>query len=101
VVLKGFITYCESGKCGLFVNGGLIMFDVSSVTMKYQFADLLPVVILGVIGGFVGAVYNYLLGRTLRLYALINEYDFRYCDYIRGLDLVSNLQNLCGLCAQC
>jgi hypothetical protein len=34
VALKGFITYCESGKYGLFGNGGLIMFDVSSVTFK-------------------------------------------------------------------
>ena len=74
------------------------MFGMSSVTMKYQFVDLLPVVILGFIGGFVGEVYNYLLGKNLRLYALINEYDFRYCDYIRGLDLVSNLQNLWNLC---
>jgi chloride channel 7 len=71
VVLKGFITYCESGKYGLFGNGGLIMFDVSSVTFKYQFVD--PVLILGIIGGIVGAVYNYLLEKTLRLYALINR----------------------------
>ena len=38
-VLKGSINYCESGKCGLFGNGGLLMFDVSSVTFKYQFVD--------------------------------------------------------------
>eukprot|EP01018_Ginkgo_biloba_P035624 Gb_17660 [translate_table: standard] len=73
VVLRGFIDYCESGKCGLFGNGGLIMFDVSSVTIKYRFVDLLPVVILGVIGGVVGAVYNYFLEKTLRVYALINQ----------------------------
>ena len=39
MALKGFITYCESGKYGLFGNGGLIMFEVSSVTFKYQFVD--------------------------------------------------------------
>ena len=39
MVLKGFITYCESGKCGLFGNDVLLMFDVSSVTFKYQFVD--------------------------------------------------------------
>lgn len=73
VVLKGFITYCEGGKCGFLGNDCLIMFDVSSVTFKYEFADLLPVLILGITGGIVGAVYNYLLGKTLRLYSLINR----------------------------
>lgn len=73
VVLKGFITYCEGGNCGFLENGCLIMFDVSSVTFKYEFADLLPVLILGITGGIVGAVYNYLLGKTLRLYSLINR----------------------------
>lgn len=72
VVLKGFINYCENGNCGLFGTGGLIMFDVSAVSITYRVVDLLPVVILGVIGGVVGAVYNYLLVKTLRLYALVN-----------------------------
>ncbi|GLJ47760.1 hypothetical protein SUGI_1008730 [Cryptomeria japonica] len=73
VVLRAFIDYCGSGNCGLFGGGGLIMFDVSSVTIKYRPIDLLPVVILGVVGGVVGAVYNYLLEHTLRIYALINQ----------------------------
>ena len=73
VVLQAFIDYCGSGNCGLFGGGGLIMFDVSLVTIKYMAIDLLPVVILGVIGGVVGAVYNYLLEHTLRIYALINQ----------------------------
>lgn len=73
VVLKGFINYCENGNCGLFGNGGLIMFDVSTVSITYRVVDLIPVVLLGVIGGVVGAVYNYLLAKTLRLYALINQ----------------------------
>ncbi|KAF8399937.1 hypothetical protein HHK36_015808 [Tetracentron sinense] len=73
VVLRAFIEYCDSGKCGLFGRGGLIMFDVSSVTVSYHAMDIVPVAIIGVIGGVLGSLYNYLLHKVLRLYSLINE----------------------------
>ncbi|KAH9331624.1 hypothetical protein KI387_003732, partial [Taxus chinensis] len=73
VVLRGFIDYCKNGRCGLFGNGGLIMFDVSSVTISYHISDLFPVIILGVFGGILGGLYNYLLDKILRIYSLINE----------------------------
>jgi hypothetical protein len=34
---------------------------------------------LGIIGGIMGAVYNYLLEKTLRLYALINRKEPKPC----------------------
>ncbi|KAK9272851.1 hypothetical protein L1049_003229 [Liquidambar formosana] len=73
VVLRAFIEYCNSGKCGLFGKGGLIMFDVSNVTVKYHVMDIIPVVIIGLIGGVLGSLYNYLLHKVLRLYSLINQ----------------------------
>ncbi|GLJ18589.1 hypothetical protein SUGI_0331050 [Cryptomeria japonica] len=73
VVLRGLIDYCQTGHCGLFGKGGLIMFDVSSVTISYHISDLLPVIILGVFGGILGGLYNYLLDKILRVYSLINE----------------------------
>ncbi|KAK1318998.1 Chloride channel protein CLC-b [Acorus calamus] len=73
VVLRGFMEYCNSGRCGLFGRGGLILFDVSSVTVKYHPMDLVPVVVIGIIGGVLGSLYNYLLLKVLRLYSLINE----------------------------
>lgn len=73
VVLRAFIEYCKSGNCGLFGRGGLIMFDVSGVTVRYHVVDLIPVVVIGVVGGFLGALYNYLLHKVLRVYNLINE----------------------------
>eukprot|EP01018_Ginkgo_biloba_P013954 Gb_06773 [translate_table: standard] len=73
VVLRALIDFCESGKCGLFGKGGLIMFDVSSVKFSYRTIDLPPVVILGVIGGIMGSLFNYLLDKILRVYNLINE----------------------------
>lgn len=76
VVLRAFIDICKSGKCGLFGKGGLIMFDVTSVDTAYHIVDLPPVILLGVIGGVLGSLYNYLLKKVLRFYSLVNEYDF-------------------------
>lgn len=73
VVLRTFIEYCKAGECGLFGKGGLIMFDVSGVSVSYQLGDFIPVVVIGVIGGVLGSLYNHLLHKILRLYNLINE----------------------------
>eukprot|EP01018_Ginkgo_biloba_P024751 Gb_03967 [translate_table: standard] len=73
VVLRVLIDYCKGGNCSLFGKGGLIMFDVSSVTISYQIRDLFPVLVLGVTGGIFGGLFNYLLDRILRLYNLINQ----------------------------
>ncbi|PIA44043.1 hypothetical protein AQUCO_01800235v1 [Aquilegia coerulea] len=73
VVLRGLIEYCRSGKCGLFGQGGLIMFDVGSPMTTYGTPDLLAVIILGIIGGVFGSLYNYLVDKVLRTYTKINE----------------------------
>jgi len=73
VVLRATIELCHKGKCGLFGEGGLIMFDVSDVTVNYNVMDVIPVVIIGVLGGVLGSLYNYLLHKVLRLYNLINQ----------------------------
>lgn len=72
VVLRALKDFCETGKCGLFGKGGLIMFDISSVKISYRTSDLLPVIILGIIGGLIGSLFNYLLDKILRVYNLIN-----------------------------
>lgn len=64
--------YCKDGACGLFGQGGLIMFDVGGVPVRYHVADLIPVTVIGIIGGVLGSLYNYLLHKVLRLYNLIN-----------------------------
>lgn len=73
VVLRASMEYCNFGNCGLFGKGGLIMFDVSDVSVRYNVVDIIPVVVIGVIGGVLGSLYNYLLHKVLRLYNLINE----------------------------
>ncbi|CAN6475479.1 unnamed protein product [Victoria cruziana] len=73
VILRGFIDYCRSGNCGLFGKGGLIMFDMDTAEVTYRMADLVPIIILGIIGGILGSFYNRLLDRILRVYSIINE----------------------------
>ncbi|KAF4385750.1 hypothetical protein F8388_010306 [Cannabis sativa] len=73
VVLRAFIEICNNGQCGLFGRGGLIMFDVSNVPVTYHAMDIIPVVLIGVIGGLLGALYNHVLHKVLRLYNLINQ----------------------------
>nr|XP_043619385.1 putative chloride channel-like protein CLC-g [Erigeron canadensis] len=73
ILLRGLTDMCLSGKCGLFGTGGLIMFDVTSADLSYHLVDVPPVLLLGVIGGIAGGLYNFLLGKVLRLYNRINE----------------------------
>ncbi|KAL5096245.1 hypothetical protein RYX36_000572 [Vicia faba] len=74
VVLRGLIQFCHQGegKCGLFGKGGIIMFDVNSLEPAYTTPDLLAVIFLGVIGGLMGSLYNYLVDKVLRTYTTIN-----------------------------
>lgn len=50
------------------------MFDVNSAKPVYNIPDLLVVIFLGVIGGLMGSLYNFLVDKVLRTYSLINEY---------------------------
>lgn len=74
IVLRAWIDFCLSGKCGLFGTGGLIMFDVYSSNMSYHLKDVPPVLALAFVGGILGSLYNYLLTKVLRIYNLIHEY---------------------------
>ncbi|GLU11465.1 hypothetical protein SLE2022_282060 [Rubroshorea leprosula] len=73
VVLRLFIEICSTGNCGLFGSGGLIMFDVSDVVVRYHVLDIIPVTIIGILGGVLGSLYNYFLHKVLRLYSIINQ----------------------------
>lgn len=73
VLLRALIDVCERGKCGLFGKGGLIMFDVTSGAITYHISDLPPVILLGVIGGILGSLYNFLMLKVLRACSFINE----------------------------
>ncbi|XP_022861637.1 chloride channel protein CLC-c-like isoform X2 [Olea europaea var. sylvestris] len=73
MVLRSLIQFCKSGNCGLFGQGGLIMFDVNSAIPSYNTTDLLAIMLIGVLGGIFGSLYNYLVDKVLRTYSIINE----------------------------
>jgi H+/Cl- antiporter ClcA len=76
VLIRLLIGVCSSDRCGLFGKGGLIMYDVTNDTMTYHIADLPIVILLGIIGGVLGSLYNFLMLKVLRIYNHINEYVF-------------------------
>ncbi|KAE8689214.1 putative chloride channel-like protein CLC-g [Hibiscus syriacus] len=76
IVLRGFIEFCSTENCGLFGQGGLIMYDISAAKVVYSAPDILAVILLGVIGGLLGSLYNYLVDKVLRTYSIINEWRF-------------------------
>ncbi|KAK4280518.1 hypothetical protein QN277_012136 [Acacia crassicarpa] len=73
IVLRAGIQYCATGKCGLFGEGGLIMYDVSTANVTYRGADILAVLLLGTLGGVLGSIYNYLVDKVVRTYSILNE----------------------------
>eukprot|EP00850_Spirogloea_muscicola_P013190 SM000088S23731 [mRNA] locus=s88:359105:362896:- [translate_table: standard] len=58
VVVRAAMAMCRDGACGLFSNGGFIIFDSSSVKSNFGLMELLPVVILGITGGLLGGLFN-------------------------------------------
>ncbi|KAI5003489.1 hypothetical protein ZWY2020_030649 [Hordeum vulgare] len=73
IVLRSLIEYCRSGNCGLFGEGGLIMFDVSSRVTSYTGTDIAAVILLGILGGLLGALFNHFVDLILRRYGVIND----------------------------
>ena len=50
------------------------MFEMHSAIPNYTNADLLAVVLIGVLGGLLGSLYNFFVDKVLRTYTLVNEY---------------------------
>eukprot|EP00250_Pteridium_aquilinum_P024475 c29128_g1_i1 orf=221-2632(+) len=69
IALRLTLSYCNTGSCGIFGTGGLIMFDMGVVSTNVGLMELIPVVILGVVGGCVGSLYTYLSGKIVSTYS--------------------------------
>lgn len=69
IALRLALSYCTGGSCGVFVTGGLILFDMGGVSTKVGLMQLIPVIILGVVGGFLGSLFTFLSGKILKAYS--------------------------------
>ncbi|KAH9561383.1 hypothetical protein CY35_05G020500 [Sphagnum magellanicum] len=65
VIMRTGIVWCEHGHCGLSGEGGLIIFDISGNPDNYGLQELLPVAILGVVGGVLGSLFNQINGKII------------------------------------
>ena len=60
------------------------MFNIHTENSTYGTPDLIAIVLLGVIGGVFGSLYNYLVDKVLRTYSIINEYAPNFVFYNCG-----------------
>ncbi|KAG9456454.1 hypothetical protein H6P81_000962 [Aristolochia fimbriata] len=60
VVVRSAMGWCRSGNCGHFGSGGFIIWDISGGQEDYSFQELLPMAVIGIIGGLLGALFNQL-----------------------------------------
>lgn len=70
VVLQTAISYCGDDSCGLFGSGGLIIYNIGNVSVGFGLVELVPVVILGFIGGFLGSLFTYINGKIVEFFSL-------------------------------
>ena len=70
VILQAAITYCGDDGCGLFGSGGLIMYNVGTISISFTLIELVPVVILGFIGGVLGSLFTYINGKIVKSYSI-------------------------------
>lgn len=114
VVVRTAMGWCKSGSCGHFGSGGFIIWDLSGLGSKltsailcsslpwaialfltdpifsgqedYSFEELLPMAIIGVIGGLLGKFYTY----GLRLIFFFFSLNFWF-------NFLSSLQEHCSI----
>ena len=68
VTIRALMNSCKGEEdCGFFGGGGFIIFNTNEGGQsQYWLYELLPVSILGVLGGLLGASFNYINGKLTR-----------------------------------
>ncbi|CAI5507756.1 unnamed protein product [Closterium sp. Naga37s-1] len=83
VVLKACMRWCASGECGKFASGGFIIWDVHGGASEFFSYQLLPMTMLGLMGGLLGALFNQL---TLYLSAWRRNYLHKRGDRVKIIE---------------
>ncbi|KAH6559376.1 hypothetical protein KP509_1Z011500 [Ceratopteris richardii] len=73
ITLRVALSSCTGDNCGVFGSGGLIMFDMGVISTETGISELVPVIVLGVVGGLLGSFFTFLSGKILRVYALFHS----------------------------
>mmetsp|Transcript_13825 Transcript_13825/g.37368 ORF Transcript_13825/g.37368 Transcript_13825/m.37368 type:complete len:858 (-) Transcript_13825:79-2652(-) len=57
VTVRALMKTCSANGCGVFGSGGLIIYEISEGQDNYEIYELIPVLLLGVIGGLLGSSF--------------------------------------------
>ncbi|GAQ87178.1 chloride channel protein [Klebsormidium nitens] len=60
VTVRTAMGWCTHNNCGHFGSGGFIVYELVGGQEEYHFSELLPMALIGVVGGILGALYNQL-----------------------------------------
>lgn len=64
VTLKALTGWCAGNRCGYYGSGGFMLFEISQGQEDYETFELVPMAMLGVTGGLLGALFNQLNTRV-------------------------------------
>ncbi|MQM17182.1 hypothetical protein Taro_050150 [Colocasia esculenta] len=85
VVVRSAMGWCKDGNCGHFGSGGFIIWDISGFGQEdYSFQEMLPMAIIGVIGGLLGALFNQL---TLYITSWRRKYLHKKGDRVKIIEV--------------
>ncbi|GJP48152.1 hypothetical protein CLOM_g7429 [Closterium sp. NIES-68] len=86
MVLRACISLCEGDRCGgSFGSRGFILFDRSKSQTEFGLLEIVPAVLLGVVGGVLGGVFNHM---NVKLCAYRKNQLHRHGAWVRVLEVL-------------
>ncbi|CAI5531242.1 unnamed protein product [Closterium sp. Naga37s-1] len=86
MVLRACISLCEGDRCGgSFGSRGFILFDRSKSRTDFGLLEVVPVALLGIVGGLLGGLFNHL---NVKLCAFRKSKLHRHGAWVRVLEVL-------------
>uniref|UniRef100_A0A7S3FDR9 Chloride channel protein n=1 Tax=Prasinoderma singulare TaxID=676789 RepID=A0A7S3FDR9_9VIRI len=95
VTLKALTGFCSGGRCGYLGSGGFMLFEISQGQEDYETFELVPMAMLGVTGGLLGALFNQINLRVSR-WRKLNVLSRR--EKVIEACLVALVTSVCSFC---